>query len=95
MKQIIITLAALTLSCASFADNHEKHEKSHPCKEIKEACEAAGFTKGGHKNKKGLQVDCIKKLMNGESVEGVTVDAAKISACKEKKDSHAEKKKHH
>ena len=86
MKQTMILVLSLALGYAAHAKG------DHPCKEVKQACEAAGFTKGGHKEKKGLHIDCMKKIMNGESVEGVNVDAAKVASCKEKKDAHQSKK---
>ncbi len=61
-----------------------------PCKQIKAACEAGGFVKGGHKKDgKGLYVDCMKKIMAGETVPGVTVTPDEVTACKAKKDKHA------
>lgn len=89
MKKSLLTI--LTISFFSYVQASES--KDHPCKELKAACEAAGYVKGGHKEKKGLHVDCLKKLMNGEPVEGVTVAADKISACKEKKEKHKKKNK--
>jgi hypothetical protein len=60
-----------------------------PCKDIKSACEAGGFTKGGHKkDNKGLYKDCMQKVMAGETVPGVTVTADQVTACKAKKEKH-------
>ncbi len=67
-------------------------EKGKPCMEVKKACEAAGFTKGDHKEGKGLHKDCMQKLANGEVVSGVSIPADVISACKEKRTEHKEKK---
>ncbi len=68
-------------------------EKSKPCMEVKKACESAGFAKGKHKDGgKGLYKDCMQKLAAGESVEGVTVSADVIAACKEKREKHKAKK---
>jgi len=89
MKNVLF-IAILTTSLFSLA--HATEGKDHPCKEIKAACEAAGYVKGGHKDKKGLHIDCLKKLMNGESVEGVSIGADKIAACKEKKEKHKKNK---
>ncbi len=91
MKQVMILALSLALGFAAHAEG-EHGDGNHPCKEIKSACEAAGFVKGGHKEKKGLHMDCMKKIMNGESVEGVSVDSAKVSACKEKKEKRHEHK---
>lgn len=92
MKSALLLGVLLSFSGFAYAEEM-KEAKDHPCKEIKEACEAGGFKKGGHKEGgKGLHVDCMKKLMDGETVAGVTIDAAKLSACKERKVEHKAKK---
>jgi hypothetical protein len=57
------------------------------CKPLKEACEKAGFTMGGHKKDgKGIIVDCMGKFAKGEKVEGVSLDPADptLKPCMEK-----------
>jgi len=88
-KLIVLSLLSL-LSLSLFAE--EKDEGSHPCKQIKSACEAAGFSKGAHKEKKGLHLDCMKPILDGQTVAGVTVSADVISACKTKQAEHKTKK---
>jgi hypothetical protein len=87
MKKIIILLTVLTASHV-FAEG----EKNKPCLEIKKACESAGFSKGKHKEGKGLHKDCMQKLAAGEVVAGVSISADVISACKKKRDDHKAKK---
>jgi hypothetical protein len=87
-KLLILSLASL-LSLSLQAED----AKNHPCQKIKTACESAGFKKGDHKkNKKGLHVDCMKPVMAGQTVAGVTVSAEDISACKVKQVEHKAKK---
>lgn len=86
MKNLTLALMTLALTTPAFA------EGSHPCKQIVSACEAAGFTKGGHKNKKGLWKDCVGPIKNGKTVEGVTVDSKIIDGCKAKAEERKEKK---
>jgi hypothetical protein len=63
---------------------------SHPCKEIRAACEAGGYAKGAHKTTgKGLFKDCMKKIMAGETVAGVSVTSDQVSACRARKDKRA------
>lgn len=69
----------------SFGITFAQEETSKPCLEVKKACEVAGFTKGKHKDGKGLYKDCMQKLGNGESVEGVSISADAVAACKEKR----------
>lgn len=87
MKKILV-LMMIVSSFQAFASD----EKSKPCMEVKKACEAAGFSKGKHKEGKGLHIDCVQKLANGEAVAGVTISQDVIAACKAKKAEHAEKK---
>jgi hypothetical protein len=62
----------------------------HPCKHIAEACKAAGFTRGGAPGKD--MMDCIKPLMHGQLVPGVSgISSQDLAACKAK---HDERKMH-
>ncbi len=62
------------------------------CKVIKMACDSAGYKPGGFlkgykKPKKAPAIDCLKKITDGERVEGVSVAAQTIAACKNAKGS--------
>ncbi|MBS1961403.1 MAG: hypothetical protein JST04_04245 [Bdellovibrionales bacterium] len=86
-KLSLLSLAVLASSLVAFSSHAGE---SGPCKQIKSACEAGGYVKGNHKkNGKGLFVDCMKKIMAGESVEGVSIPADEVAACKAKKEKHA------
>ena len=88
MKTILsLNLAFGLLASHAFAAD----DASKPCMQIKQACEAAGFKKGDHKEGKGLFADCMKKLAAGESVAGVNVSAEEVAACKAKHAEHKEK----
>lgn len=87
-KLSLLSLAVLASSLVAFSAAHAG--ETGPCKQIKAACEAGGYVKGNHKkNGKGLFVDCMKKIMAGEAVEGVSVPADEVAACKAKKEKHA------
>ncbi len=88
MKLFVATMLTLIITNFSFADS----EKSQPCMEVKKACESAGFEKGKHKEGKGLVKDCMAKLSAGEPVDGVTVSAELVSACKDKREAHKDKR---
>ena len=87
MKKAILTLLALSLAIpAAFADDTTVPNgggKDRPCMKIQQACNAAGFEKGKAKEGKGLVVHCMKPLLEGKSVPGVTVDAATIQTCQD------------
>lgn len=51
-----------------------------PCKNIATACKAAG--KGVTRAE--MWESCIKPILKGQTVNGVTVDAADVKACKTK-----------
>ena len=65
-------------------------EPSGPCKQIADACTAAGFVKGDWKKGDGLYRDCVAPIVQGaKTVPKATkplpiIDAATISACKAK-----------
>ncbi|MGZ3789686.1 MAG: hypothetical protein ACXVLQ_14245 [Bacteriovorax sp.] len=94
MKNIMTnTLIALSLATSLSLSLHaEENKGDHPCNKIKTACESAGFVKNGHKQKKGLQLDCIKPILKGKSVEGVTVAPEDVAACNAKRIKRAEKR---
>ena len=90
MKNMNLVLASAFALVASIASVQAADSK--PCKTIKAACEAAGFVKGGHKTGKGLFKDCMKPIMAGTTVPGVTVPADEVQACQAKKAKRASKK---
>ena len=89
MKNLTI-VGALGFSMMSLAVSAraDEEKKDHPCKPIHEACEAAGFKKGDHKDKKGLYADCIKPILAGTAVPGVTVTPEAVAACNAAKSEH-------
>lgn len=79
---------------ATGPDAHRKmeHKMGHqtgPCAEVFQACKNAGYTRGGMKDGKGIMANCIKPLDQGKAVKGVTIEKAKVDACKA---DHAAKK---
>ena len=87
MKRIL-ALALLIVAANSFAA--DTPEKEGPCKEIKEACEKAGFVKGEAKEGYGLWVDCIDPIMKATPQPSKakkplpSVGADLVNACKAK-----------
>lgn len=55
------------------------------CIKIMEACKAAGYNKSLLTEKKSLSKNCLQPLLDGQKVEGVTLDSKDIEACKAKK----------
>jgi hypothetical protein len=65
-------------------------EERTPCLKIKQACEEAGFKQGAVAEGLGLQVDCIRPVIEGTPQRQSagkplpTIDAALVAACKAK-----------
>ncbi len=81
-------LGGLVISTVAFADappGPAPTQGVHPCKAIEQACEAGGFVRGGNKDGKGIMKDCMKPIMSGQPVPGVTVDPATVQACQAKR----------
>jgi hypothetical protein len=87
MKKLLMIVSVLAA-----ANVFANEDSSKPCLEVKKACESAGFTLGQHKVGKGLHKDCMQKLAAGEAVTGVTVSADVVSACKQNRSEHHDKK---
>jgi len=87
MKRVLALCLAI-VAANGFAQTPP--EKQGPCKEIKEACQKAGFVYGEAKEGYGLWVDCIDPIMRGTAqpskakkpLPGVSADL--INACKAK-----------
>lgn len=52
-----------------------------PCAAIASACSAAGFVRTETPGKRFWQ-DCMKPIILGQTVSGVTVDSATVKACR-------------
>lgn len=89
-KLFLFSVLTLSVPLAAFA--REGH--ASPCKKIITQCETAGFKVGAHKSTgKGVYVDCLGKVLKGETVAGVTADKADVDACSAMKAKHHAKKK--
>ncbi|OAI48024.1 hypothetical protein AYO45_05355 [Gammaproteobacteria bacterium SCGC AG-212-F23] len=80
---MIAFVAATLLTQQVFADDMDSVE-SKPCGVIAKACLAAGYARTEEKSKKFWK-DCMKPVILGKTVQGVTVDAATVKACQAKK----------
>jgi hypothetical protein len=85
-----ILVAALGTLCGADA------APASACAEIRSACEAAGFVRGGAKTGNGLRRDCIVPIMNGTlPSRGNTkplphVAASLVAECKSQKSAAAD-----
>ena len=79
MKYLNLVLLAISLPFAS------SFAADHPCKQIQNACTAAGFVKGEHKPGKGLHRNCVKPIRAGQTVAGVLIDPSVVQACNAKR----------
>jgi hypothetical protein len=60
-----ITLAALVIAIGSGAVLAQPAPRQGACRQIRAACEQAGFTQGGVQQGMGLWRDCIRPMMQG------------------------------
>jgi hypothetical protein len=80
----------LTLVIALLAIHSVRAAEQKPCVRIKEACEQSGFKQGAAGEGTGLQVDCIRPIIDGSPQRQSagkplpTVDATIVAACKAK-----------
>ena len=84
MKKLVLAVSTLAVS---FSISAMAMADSHPCYKIAEACKSAGFVKHGAAGK-DMKKDCMKPIMNGQSVSGVSADAADVQACQGKMQAH-------
>ncbi len=61
-----------------------------PCMRVAKACMNAGYVPHDPGNKK-LGVNCVKPLVEGKTVSGVTVDANTLTSCRAKNKSEIKK----
>lgn len=80
MIAVILFISALAWA------NEQKSVEQDSCKVVLDACKAAGFVKGGYKEKKGFFKDCMWPVLKGQSVPGVTVDSSVAQACQAKRE---------
>jgi hypothetical protein len=81
MKRFILMSGIVTLmGSVALADPASSPSRT-ACREMRTACQTAGFTAGAEQGKK-LYRDCMLPLMDGKSVAGVTVSTQTIAACR-------------
>jgi hypothetical protein len=84
-----LALAAIQAIGLSASPSARAEERT-PCLKIKQVCEEAGFKQGAVAEGLGLQVDCIRPIIEGTpqrqsaSKPLPTIDAALVAACKAK-----------
>ncbi|MDR3477441.1 MAG: hypothetical protein P4M14_05350 [Gammaproteobacteria bacterium] len=84
MRKIHVLLAMIAIFSTQivFADEgQDMMSVSKSCATVAHACKKAGFEreKGAHKK---FWVDCMKPVVLGKTVKGVSVDEATVKACR-------------
>lgn len=72
---------ALAVIVALFASQNVLAGDSKACSSIADACLAAGFVKTDSADK-GVWKDCMKPIILGKTVEGVSIDASVAKTCR-------------
>lgn len=72
-------------------------EGKGPCKQVADACAAAGFVVGGVKEGKGMYAQCVGPLVSGKpakkpaAIPLPNVPADVLAACRQKQEARKEK----
>jgi hypothetical protein len=74
-------ILAISFSSLPVLANMMADDADNNCKTVAKACMAAGFQKGEDSTKKFWQ-DCMKPVLMGKPVQGVTVDPKVAEACR-------------
>lgn len=85
-KLLIAALLGFTFAQVSFADSFGDSDmlSSKQCDMIASACKSAGFTSDGVGDQ-SFWFGCMKPVLYGKSVNGVTVDAKDVKQCRKAK----------
>jgi hypothetical protein len=81
------TIAGLVAAFAS-PPAHAQAQAMGPCIQVRMACEQAGFVQGGVREGNGLQIDCVRPIMQGTpqppnaSMPLPPIDPQLVAACK-------------
>ena len=85
MHSIMIAIFALFLIQPSFAVTFNDDDLPNKnCEAIANACKSAGLTDEGTGDK-SFWFACMKPVLYGKTVTGVTIDAKDVKACREAK----------
>ena len=89
---VIIALFTLFLTQISYAadDNLSSNKQ---CSAIVDACQNAGFN-GNDTSDKSFWFSCMKPMLYGSTVSGVTVDAKDVKRCRKAKIAKMKKELH-
>lgn len=80
----LIASFALFVGQTSFAADDNDLSSNKQCSAIADACKSAGFTEEGMGDK-SFWFGCMKPVIFGKTVEGVTVDAKTVKECRKAK----------
>ena len=79
-KPLILLATAMLMVQPVFADD-DMDSQDKACVTVVKACLDAGYTRDGAEGKQFWK-DCMKPVMLGKTVSGVTVDAKDVKACR-------------
>jgi len=93
MRHLPSLVVSAALAClVTFAAQAQPAGGGNPCRQIRAACEQAGFKQGAVKEGNGLIVDCIRPLVQGtpprpNALALPQVDPQLVEACKQRNPS--------
>jgi hypothetical protein len=90
--QMMTGISLVMASTFAFADGSAPVNLKRPCMQIEQACTAAGYVKGEAKEGKGFHKNCMRPILKGQSVPGVSVNPSVVQACVAKRAANQQKK---
>src|SRR5437870_5818391 len=85
MRLVRVVLIAVSVFSVQFcfADNQDMSTSdSQACKAVAKACLSANYTRSSGKK---FWQDCMKPIILGQTVQGVTIDPATVKTCRSDK----------
>lgn len=86
-------ILALFLSQSAFAGDSmgSSMDESMSCQKIVKACLDGGYTRENTQGSKNFWFDCMRPILLGKTVEGVTIDPKDATTCKKDKITEMQK----
>ena len=85
LLSLVVFVTGIALADTPPAPGGNAQRPVGPCRQIVQACRAAGFVRGQAKEGKGLFKNCVEPILAGQSVQGVSVDASVVQACQQRR----------
>jgi len=83
--QTLLADTTTTVTTPSATSSSASDLSSKQCEGIAKACKSAGYTREGASSGKQFWADCMKPILLGQTVAGVSITADDATACRQQK----------